>query len=43
MDMPIIPAHRRLMQENCKFQASLGYVAIPCLKKGEESWVIWVL
>jgi hypothetical protein len=31
--MPVIPALRRLKQEYCKFQASLGYIAKPCLKK----------
>jgi hypothetical protein len=31
--MPIIPARRKLRQENCEFKASLGYTVITCLKK----------
>jgi hypothetical protein len=30
--MPIIPALRRLRQEDCKFKASLGYGGRLCLK-----------
>jgi hypothetical protein len=29
--MAIIPAFRRLRQEDCKFEASLGYTVRPCL------------
>jgi hypothetical protein len=30
--MPGIPELRRLRQENCRFKASLDYIAKPCLK-----------
>jgi hypothetical protein len=30
---PVMPAFRRLRQENCEFEARLGYIATPCLKK----------
>jgi hypothetical protein len=30
--MPIIPALRRLIQEDCKFKVSLSYIVRPCLK-----------
>jgi hypothetical protein len=29
----VIPALRRLRQEACEFEVSLGYIARPCLKK----------
>jgi hypothetical protein len=32
-DMPVILALRKLKQENSEFQASLGYMVRPCLKK----------
>jgi hypothetical protein len=31
--IPIIPALRRLMQEDSKFKANLGYIVRSCLKK----------
>jgi hypothetical protein len=31
--LPVIPALRRLTQENPKFGVSLGYIVKPCLKK----------
>jgi hypothetical protein len=31
--MPVIPALRRLRQENSKFEANLGYKVRSCLKK----------
>jgi hypothetical protein len=34
--MPIIPALRRLRLEGHKFQASLGYIVRPSLKKKEK-------
>jgi hypothetical protein len=32
---PILPALRRLRQEDWKFKDSLGYITRPCLKKKE--------
>jgi hypothetical protein len=34
--MPIILALRRLKQEDCKFDTSLGYRERPCLKNQEQ-------
>jgi hypothetical protein len=34
--MTIIPAFRRLRQEDCKFKANLGNIARPCLRRKKE-------
>jgi hypothetical protein len=34
--MPVIPALRRLRQENLKFEASLSNIAKSCLKKKKK-------
>lgn len=32
--MPVIPANRKVRQEDRKFKVSLGHLARPCFKKG---------
>jgi hypothetical protein len=39
----MIPAMRRLQQETCKFQASLGYIATLCLKNKSANKYNWLL
>jgi hypothetical protein len=34
--IPVIPALRKLSQEDFKFKASLGYLLKPCLKKKQN-------
>jgi hypothetical protein len=40
--MPVIPALRRLRQENHEFKASLGCMLRPCVKKGVRHMCIHV-
>jgi hypothetical protein len=39
--MPVIPAVGRLKQENCEFEASLGYVVRPYLKNKHKNYAGW--
>jgi hypothetical protein len=34
--IPVIPALKRLRQEDHKFEASLGYTVRPCLKRASK-------
>jgi hypothetical protein len=36
----VIPALGRLKQKDCKFEASLCYIAKPCLKKLEKNYLL---
>jgi hypothetical protein len=38
--IPVIPAPRRLRQEDQEFKASVGYVARPCLKQTKQTLLI---
>jgi hypothetical protein len=35
--MSVIPALGKLRQENCKFEASLGFIVRACLKKQNKA------
>jgi hypothetical protein len=35
--MVIIPAFSRLRQQGCRFEASVGYIVRPCLKKKKKN------
>jgi hypothetical protein len=37
LHIPVIPALRKLRQDDCKFKASLGYITTPCLKKKKKN------
>jgi hypothetical protein len=41
--MPIIPALRSLRQEDLEFEANLGYVVRPCLKKARRQRLVPVM
>jgi hypothetical protein len=40
--MPVIPTFGR-QEEDCKFEANLGYMARPCLKANKKEFTSFVL